>query len=220
MSNVKVCRVLNRFAEWLQLFSAFARSVAFLFHGRSVLRHERHDLFGCCWPDVPIPLRLFRPNEFAVVSECYPAVVMTKLQRGCGSVLEVRQVIAGEAVSRRVVRPFLYASGLSRLFEGVQKTKRRRDAAFEFTERKQPLAQIRLYRHESALRCLSLRGCNFDQSALEVDLLPIESLQLCAAQSGEESDRDVRQNVWRSYLEQSRSLVDAENPRRCCRKNK
>ena len=61
--------------------------------------------------NVPESLGLFRPNKFAVVRERDAAVVMAKLQRRVGSVLEMRQVIGREAVPQRVVRPFGDASG-------------------------------------------------------------------------------------------------------------
>src|SRR5206468_625359 len=77
----------------------------------SVLRRDLHDLFRGCWPDIPKPLSLSRLNELAVMRECYPAVMVTKFQGCRGSVLEVRQMIAGEAVTQCVLRPFIDASG-------------------------------------------------------------------------------------------------------------
>jgi len=43
------------------------------------------------WPDVPVPPSFLRFYQFAIVDERYPAVAISKFQRGCGSVLEVRQ---------------------------------------------------------------------------------------------------------------------------------
>src|SRR6266480_1856756 len=49
----------------------------------SMLRHELRDLlFRFYWPNVPVPLSLFRFHQFAVVSERDSAVVMPKFKRG------------------------------------------------------------------------------------------------------------------------------------------
>ena len=62
----------------------------------------------------------------------------------------MRQVIAGEAVSQRVVRPFVDASGDARCNELLVEILGR-DAAFVLAHRQQPFAQVRLHRHESFL---------------------------------------------------------------------
>ena len=109
------------------------------------------------------------------MGERYAAVVVSKFQRGRGSVLEVRQMVGREAVPQRVVRPLSDATGLARLNEAFVEVLWR-DQASVLAPRQQPFVQIRLQRGESALRCLGLRGFDFEQVALEIYLAPIESL--------------------------------------------
>src|SRR4029453_4000529 len=96
-----------------------------------------------------------------------------------------------------VVRPFVDASGSARLIERLLKRVARRDVALVLAQRQKPLAEIWLNLHEAALRRLRLRGFDFDQAAVEINLAPIQSLQFRAPQTGKESDGDVRQHVRR-----------------------
>ena len=69
-------------------------------------RLHLHDLARSVgWFDLPESRSLFWLHQFAVVRERYATVMVSKLQSSRRSVLEVRHVIAGEAVSQRVLRP-------------------------------------------------------------------------------------------------------------------
>jgi hypothetical protein len=71
-------------------------------------------------------------------------------------------MIRRKAVTERVLCPVIYASGETRLLERLPKTVLRCDVAFVLAQWQEPLAQIWLHRHEAALRCLGLRGFDFD----------------------------------------------------------
>ena len=101
--------------------------------------------------------------------EDHSAVGVSHFEGERRSVFEVRQMIRGEAVSQCVVRSLddvgCGARGLELLAEVVW-----RDFAGMFTQRQQPLAQIRLYLHETLPRRLGFRCRDFDQAVVEVNL--------------------------------------------------
>lgn len=76
---------------------------AFVFSPSLLGIHELQDLSFCRWPDVPVPLRILRPDELAVVVEDHVAVSVSHFESERGSVFEVRQMIARERVSQCVV---------------------------------------------------------------------------------------------------------------------
>jgi len=101
------------------------------------------------WFDVPVSLSILWPHKLAVVIEDHPAVGVSHYERERSGVFEMRQMIGRERVSKRVVRPFVDASGFTGSVELLRKIIRR-DVAGVFAHWQQPLAQVRLNPYEAS----------------------------------------------------------------------
>ena len=83
------------------------------------------------------------------------------------------------------------ASGLARCFKQFTDNYDGVTVALVLAQWQQPLAQVRLHRHKSAPRTFRFDlPVTVDQTALEINLVPIETLNLGAAQTGKQSDRN------------------------------
>jgi hypothetical protein len=80
-----------------------------------------------------------------------------------------------------------------------------------FTRWHEPLAQIRLHPHESSPRRLALLRRDLDQVGVEVNVRPVQPLQLGATQPGKRADCHVREQLRRSGFEKASRLLYSQN---------
>ena len=146
--------------------------------------------------------------------EYQSAVGVSHFERKRSGVFEVRQVIARERVTQRIVRPIVDARGVARRVQPLWKVVRRYDA-FVFAKWQQPFAEIPLYLYETASRRLALLRRDLNQVVVEVNVRPIQPLQLCAPQSGESADCHVRKQLRRSGFEKPSSLLHSQDAGWC-----
>ena len=85
----------------------------------------------------PVSLSILWPHKLAVVIEDHPAVGVSHYERERSGVFEMRQMIGRERVSKRVVRPFVDASGSACLNELIVEMLRR-DVALVLAHWQQP----------------------------------------------------------------------------------
>src|SRR6266446_8066200 len=104
-------------------------------------------------------------------------------------------------MAQRVVRPVLNSSGSAGVIELLAELLAVDFAAVP-SHRRQPLPQIRLYLHETPPCHLCFGRCNFDQVVVEVNVAPIQTLNLSAAQTGERADCHTREQLRGSAFKQ------------------